>query len=297
MKILIAGASGLIGKALVKRLEENKNLVFKLTRGTKPLQSHEIFWNPESIPTDPTPYEDMDVFVNLSGENIATGRWTASKKKKILESRVLATKTLCGIISKLKRPPSVLVNASAIGFYGDRGSEALTEESAPGNNFLSEVCKAWEAAVKVDETKTRVVLLRTGAVLSKEGGALSSMLTPFKLGLGGKVGSGEQYFSFIAIDDLISIILFAIENKAISGPINAVSPYPINNQCFTESLAKILHRPAFLPLPTFAARLIFGQMADELLLSSAKVYPKRLMDAGFKFRYPYIKDALVHTLN
>lgn len=296
MKILISGASGLVGKALSKKLLELDHEVFTLTRDPKSVQSHEIFWNPESLPLNLEDYEDMDVFVNLSGENIATGRWTEAKKKKILTSRSQATKTLSGIISSLKAPPKLLINASAIGYYGDRGDESLTEESGPGHNFLSEVCKAWENAVNVDESKTRVVFLRIGAVLSKDGGALSKMLLPFKLGIGGKLGSGKQYFSFIAIDDLLDIILFAIENKALSGPINAVSPYPITNQQFTDSLAKVLHRPAFLPLPAFAAKFIFGQMADELLLSSAKVFPKKLTDAGFTFKYPDIHDALKHTL-
>lgn len=301
MRILIAGSSGLVGKALVHTLREKGHEVFTLVRDKSKTSDHAIFWDPEneswesnfSLPL----FEKMDAVINLAGENIA-GRWTDEKKNKILTSRIKATKTLCHILSSLKYPPEVLINASAIGFYGDRGEETLTEESSSGTNFLASVCKSWESAATdlLHKTKIRIVLLRTGAVLSAKGGALATMLTPFKLGLGGNIGSGNQYFSFIDIDDLVNSILFIIENEKIKGPINAVSPYPIKNKDLTRALGDALHRPTILNVPKFIPTLIFGEMAEELLYSSQRVYPKKLLEAGFHFNYPTISDVLSHEL-
>lgn len=283
MRILISGSSGLVGTALCQYLESLGHEIFKLARDKTKIRDDF--------------YENMDAVINLSGENIASGRWTEEKKKKILDSRVQNTTALCNTLKSLKNPPKVLINASAIGYYGDRGDEELTEGSLPGTNFLAQVCKDWESATKVlSQTAIRVVLLRTGAVLTQTSGALGKMLIPFKLGLGGVIGTGKQYFSFIDLDDLTRIILFAIENESIKGPINAVTPYPVTNLEFTVTLGKILHRPTFFSVPAFVARFAFGQMADEVLLASQKVYPKCLQDAGFKFSYPTIKDTLNHCL-
>lgn len=283
MRILISGSSGLVGTTLCQYLESHGHEIFKLPRDKTPILQDF--------------YENMDAVINLSGENIASGRWTEEKKKKILNSRVQSTTALCQILMRLKHPPKVLVNASAIGYYGDKADEHLTEESSAGTNFLAQVCKEWESATQIlSQTSIRVVLLRTGAVLTSKGGALAKMLMPFKLGLGGVIGTGKQYFSFIDLDDLIRIILFAIENESIKGPINAVTPYPVTNRDFTATLGNILHRPTFFSVPAFAARLVFGQMAEEVLLASQKVYPKRLQEFGFNFNYPTIKDTLNHSL-
>lgn len=283
MRILISGSSGLVGTALCEYLESQGHEIFKLPRDKS--QIRDDF------------YENKDAVINLSGENIASGRWTEEKKKKILDSRVQNTSALCNILKSLKNPPKVLINASAIGYYGDRADQELNEASQAGTNFLAEVCKEWESATKIlNQTVIRVVLLRTGAVLTQTGGALAKMLTPFKLCLGGVLGTGKQYFSFIDLDDLTRVILFAINNENIKGPINAVTPFPVTNKEFTTALGNILHRPTFFSVPAFVARIAFGQMADEVLLASQRVYPKCLQDAGFKFTYPTLQDTLHHCL-
>jgi len=301
MRILISGSSGLVGTALCQALKNKGHQVIRLVRDKSKVSDDAIFWDPENEGWDSSyslpKFENMDAVVNLSGENIA-GRWTDDKKNKIKSSRVKSTKILSHILSSLKNPPEVLINGSAIGFYGDRGEELLTEESAPGDNFLSNVCQDWERAAveNLIKTKIRVVLLRTGMVLSTKGGGLATMLTPFKFGLGGVLGNGHQYMSFISLDDLVNIIIFLIENKQIIGPVNAVTPYPITNQEFTKTLGKVLHRPTILAVPKFFPSLIFGQMADDLLFASQKVYPKKLANAGFHFNYPTIESALKHEL-
>lgn len=301
MRILISGSSGLVGTALCQALKNKGHQVIRLVRDKSKVSDDAIFWDPENEGWDSSyslpKFENMDAVVNLSGENIA-GRWTDDKKNKIKSSRVKSTKTLSHILSSLKNPPEVLINGSAIGFYGDRGEELLTEESAPGDNFLSNVCQDWERAAveNLIKTKIRVVLLRTGMVLSTKGGGLATMLTPFKFGLGGVLGNGHQYMSFISLDDLVNIIIFLIENKQIIGPVNAVTPHPITNQEFTKTLGKVLHRPTILAVPKFLPSLIFGQMADDLLFASQKVYPKKLANAGFHFKYPTIESALTHEL-
>lgn len=301
MRILISGSTGLVGTALCQALEKSGHEVFRLVRDKSKVSDHAIFWDPENDGWDSSysfpKFENMDAVVNLAGENIA-GRWTEDKKNKIRSSRIKSTKTLCHILSSLKNPPEVLINGSAIGFYGDRGDELLTEESLPGDNFLSQVCQEWERAAveNLIKTKTRIVLLRTGMVLSAKGGGLATMLTPFKFGLGGILGNGRQYMSFISLDDLVKVIIFLIENKQIAGPVNAVTPYPVTNQAFTKTLGTVLHRPTILAVPKFLPSLIFGQMADDLLFASQKVYPKKLANAGFHFDYPTIESSLTHEL-
>lgn len=291
MKIIIAGASGFIGHALVPYLRSKGHAVLKLTRKDKDLAADEISWNPEKGELDAASLEGADVIVNLAGENIAS-RWNDSKKKKILKSRVDATKLLIKAIELLRVPPRQLVNASAIGYYGDRCCELVTEQSPSGTGFLPLVCREWEAAALSSEKKDlKIALIRIGVVLSKEGGALKKMLAPFKLGLGGVVGSGQQWMSWISLRDLISIFGFVIE-KGLEGPINAVAPNPVTNAKFTETLGKVLGRPTIFPLPAFAARLVFGEMADELLLSSTRVEPSRLLQQGFVFSDPNLEEAL-----
>lgn len=274
MQILITGASGFIGSALVSFLETKGHQVGRLTRKEPPPN-----------------LENFDAVVHLAGENIF-GRWTKTKKDKILNSRVKGTKLLCETLAKLKQPPNVLISASAIGYYGNRGDEILNEESAPGSDFLAQVCREWEGATKTAKDKgIRVVNLRFGIVLGKEGGALKQMLLPFKLGLGGKMGNGHQWMSWIALDDLLNVILFAIEKENLQGPVNAVSPNAVTNAEFTKALGRALNRPTIFPLPAFAAKLVFGEMAEALLLSSARVLPNKLIDTGFQFRYPEIDSA------
>jgi hypothetical protein len=231
--------------------------------------------------------------VHLAGENIASGRWNAARKARIRDSRVEGTALLARTLAELENPPSVLVCASAIGYYGDRGDEVLTEDSIPADDFLGTVCREWEAAsAPAAEAGIRVVSLRFGVILARSGGALAKMLTPFKMGAGGKVGSGQQFMSWISLDDAVRTIDHAIATSDLSGPVNAVSPNPVTNAEFTRALGGELRRPTVLPMPAFAARLAFGEMADALLLASARVQPKRLVESGFEFRHPEIAPAL-----
>ena len=244
----------------------------------------------------PRELEDFDAVVHLAGEPI-TGKWTPAKKARIRESRVQGTRLLCESLRHLRDRPLVLVSASAIGYYGDRGDDVLDEESPAGTLFLSEVAKAWEAATEpARRGGIRVVNLRIGFVLSKTGGGLATMLSPFKWGIGGHVGSGRQYLSWIAIDDLVGAVSHAILSDELRGPVNAVAPYPVTNREFTKTLGRVLWRPTIFPLPVFAAHLMFGEMADNLLLASARVQPTRLLASGYEFRFPELKGALRHVL-
>jgi hypothetical protein len=235
--------------------------------------------------------------VHLAGDNIASGRWTAVKKASIRTSRVQGTTVLCEALAQLVNPPKVLLSASAIGYYGDRGETTLREESPPGTDFLAEVCQAWEAATApAVQRGIRVVRLRFGIVLSPAGGALAKMLTPFRLGLGGVVGTGKQYMSWITLDDVLGVIHHALNTETLQGPVNAVAPQPVTNQEFTSTLGKVLRRPTRLPLPAFAARLLFGEMADALLLASTRVVPARLVTSRYTFRHPALEEALQHLL-
>ncbi|NIL96531.1 MAG: TIGR01777 family protein [Planctomycetales bacterium] len=295
MKILISGSSGLVGSRLTALLKAEGHEVLALVR--RPAGSAEIHWDPVRGELDAGLLEGLDGVVHLAGENIAEGRWTAAKKERIRASRVASTDLLCRALAGLQARPAVLVNASAIGYYGDRGDQLLDEESPAGDGFLPEVCQAWEAATQpASEAGIRVVRLRIGVVLSVEGGALQKMLLPFRLGAGGKVGSGRQYWSWISIDDLAGVINFALTNASLSGAVNAVAPQPVTNQQFTKTLGRVLGRPTILPMPAFAARLALGEMANDLLLASTRVAPTRLEAAGYTYRHPDLESALRHLL-
>ena len=296
MNILVTGAGGLIGTALVSSLIASGHEVTRLVRGQPKPGEKAAHWDPMAGSIDASALEGVDAVVHLAGENIAE-RWTAAKKARIRDSRVRGTQLLCETLTRLSSPPKVLVSASAIGYYGDRGEETLTDDSPPGRGFLSEVCRAWEAATEpARQQGIRVVPLRLGVVLSTAGGALAKILPPFRLGLGGVLGSGRQYMSWIALDDVVGAIQHAIVTDALQGPSNAVAPRAITNQEFTKTLGKVLGRPTAIPLPAFAARLMFGEMADELLLASARVQPTKLLASGYRFRYPELEEALQQLL-
>lgn len=291
MKILISGATGLIGSALEAFLKQAGHSVYRLVR--HPLSSDDRRWDPSSGFLDSKDLEDIDAIVNLAGENIG-GRWKASKKKALIASRLQSTRLLVETFPKLNRLPKVFLNASAIGYYGDRGEEILSEESRSGSGFLADLCRQWEAAAApAEKLGVRLVCLRIGIVLSREGGALRKMLTPFKMGLGGVIGTGRQYMSWIAIDDLVRIVDYALSHP-LHGAVNAVSPSPVTNREFTKTLGAVLHRPTVLPLPAFAVNLLLGEMGQELLLSSQRVLPDRLQQSGYVFLYPALQPALTH---
>ena len=276
MKIAITGSTGLVGSALVPLLTNSGHDVVRLARPAD--------WDPSADTVQSSAIHGAEAIVHLAGENIAAGRWTTVRKTLIRDSRVKGTKLIADAITKMERPPQVLVSASAIGYYGDRGAEILREDSAPGQGFLPDVCRQWEAATDAATRKgIRVVHLRTGIVLSAKGGALAQMLLPFKLGVGGKVGSGKQYWSWISLDDLCSAILHCIQAGGLHGPVNVVSPSPVTNREFTKELGRALHRPTIFQVPAIAARLAFGEMADALLLASARVEPAKLLATRFMF--------------
>lgn len=292
MKILVSGASGLIGKALCESLLDKEMTVFKLVRKAQDTPNT-ILWNPYNGDVNLNSLEDFDVFINLAGENISTGRWTPSKKKKIFDSRVLGTQNLCRRIRELKKPPKLLINASAIGYYGNNENDILTENSPRGNSFLSHVCQEWEEATNsINDLGIRIIKLRTGIVLSSKEGALGRMLPIFKMGLGGKLGNGEQYMSWIPIDEVVKIIEFCIFNENLSGPVNAVSEMPVINKEFTKTLGKVLHRPTFFTVPASIIKLIFGEMGEELILRGSRVIPEKLKKVGYSFIYPTLESAL-----
>jgi hypothetical protein len=296
MNILVSGSSGLIGRALIPVLTTGGHRVTCLVRFKPRGGESLVYWNPASGETDTRKLEGFDAVVHLAGEPI-TGRWNAAKKRAIRESRVKSTRLLCETLARLSSCPRVLVTASASGYYGNRGDEVLREESGPGSSFLSQVCQEWEAATKLAAAcGIRVVNLRFGFVLSGAGGGLAKMLPAFKMGVGGRIGSGRQYLSWIAIDDLVQIILFVATGEALHGPVNAVAPNPVTNLVFAKTLGRVLGRPAILPMPAFAVRLAFGEMGRELLLASARLEPARLLSAGYQFRFPQLEGALRHLL-
>ena len=307
MRILVSGARGLVGSALVPMLAAGGHNVMRLTRAESSDRSAfgegsgsdeaPVVWNPQAGEVHPDAFEGFDAVIHLAGENIASGRWTEDLKRRIRDSRVVGTRRLCEVLARCAQPPTVFLCASAIGYYGDRGDEVLTEQSAPGAGFLADVCRDWEAAVEpLAATGPRIVLLRLGVVLSPDGGALKKMLLPFRLGLGGVIGDGSQYLSWIALDDVAGAIRHALETAAISGPVNVVSPQPVTNRDYTRTLGTVLARPTVLPLPAFAARLALGEAADALLLASTRVEPARLTQTGYTFRYPQLESALRHLL-
>jgi uncharacterized protein len=297
MIIAITGSTGLVGTALVETLEAEGNLVRRLVRRPVRDGEHEIQWDPAAGQIDSAALEGVDAVVHLAGESLAAKRWTESFKAEIRNSRVRGTQLLCSALASLATKPGVLISASAVGYYGDRGDEVVDESSPPGSGFLADVCREWEEATQpARDAGIRVVKLRLGVVLSPGGGALAQMLTPFKLGVGGAIGSGRQYFSWITLDDLVSAIGFALRTAAMTGPVNAVAPQPVTNREFTKTLGRVLGRPTVLPMPAFAARLAFGEMADEMLLSGVRVEPRALLTSGFKFQFPELEFALRHLL-
>lgn len=298
MRILITGASGLIGKALQKSFEEKGYEMLLATR-SEPKDEQHIQWSADTgfADEDIERLEGLDAVIHLAGENIAGLRWTDEKKKAIRDSRVFGTRTMIEVFARLEKKPKVFISGSALGFYGDRGDDEMTEASSAGKTFLAEVCKEWEAeSRRAEDLGIRTVLLRTGIVLSKDGGALATMLTPFKLGVGGVVGSGLQWMSWISLDDVVGIIHYALENESVRGAVNVVSPNPVTNEEFTKTLGTVLYRPTFLPLPEFAVNLVFGEMGDALLIDSTKVIPKRMKDAGYEFKFTDLKAALEHAV-
>lgn len=297
MNVLISGATGLIGSALTAALSRQGSSISILTRSLRPQGPRQIIWDPARSFLDASSLEGSDAIVHLAGESIV-GRWTAAKKARIKESRIQATRLLAEAAARMAKPPRVFISASAMGFYGDRGEEVLDEQSSAGSGFLSEVCEAWEASAQPAKDRgIRTVFLRTGIVLSKKGGALKKMLPIFQLGGGGVLGDGRQYWSWITLDDVIGVIQHALVHEPVAGPVNGVAPTPATNTEFTRVLARVLRRPAILPVPRFAARLLMGEMADALLFASARVVPKALDSTGYRFQFPELESALRHVLN
>jgi uncharacterized protein len=299
MKIAVGGSTGMVGSSLVSFLTTGGHDVARLYRSGP---SHNdgttnIVWDPSKGTIDVAALEGMDAVVHLGGHNIAHGRWTDGMKRLIRDSRVNSTTLLAKTLAGLANPPKVFVCASAIGFYGDRGQELMTEESEPGPTFLSETCREWEESTAVArDAGIRVVNLRIGVVLSPQGGALNKMLLPFKMGGGGVVGDGKQWMSWVCLDDLPRIILHAIQTESLSGPVNATSPGTVDNREFTKTLGRVLKRPTIIPMPAFVVKLAFGEMGKELLLGSTKTVPNRLQESGYEFAFPQLAPALRHLL-
>lgn len=300
MLVAVTGSTGLVGGALAPRLAAGGHRVVRLVRSTTTALlpgERAVSWDPDAGAIDSTGLVGVDAVVHLAGESIASGRWTEARKRRIRASRVGSTRLLAEALARLARPPRVLVAASATGYYGDRGDLVLREDSAPGSGFLAGVCREWEAAAEPAARRgIRVVHLRIGLVLSRDGGALAALLTPFRLGAGGPVGSGAQWWSWITLDDLLGAILHALATEPLAGPVNAVAPNPVTNREFAKTLGRVLRRPALLPLPAFAARLVLGEMAGALLLASARVVPARLQATGYAFREPALEGALRREL-
>ena len=294
MKVLVSGSSGLVGSALVFNLIADGHEVFRLVRSQK---EDGILWNPEQPFADKKALEGFDGVVHLAGDNISEGRWNKAKKQRIRVSRTEGTRHLAEALASLNAPPNVFICASASGYYGDRGEEILTEESGPGSGFLADVCQEWEGAARpVIDKGIRTAFTRFAIILSSRGGALKKMLPPFKMGVGGKIGSGDQYWSWIDLDDVVRILQFSLENDSIHGPVNVCSPEPVRAETFTDTLGRVLKRPSIFPVPAFAAKLAFGEMAQDLLLSSFRMQPAKLIAAGYNFAFPDLESSLRHLL-
>ncbi len=298
MDVAITGASGLIGTALTSSLRATGDRVAPLVR--RPVRAGEdaIEWNPAEGRVDASSLEGIHAVVHLAGAGIGDKRWTDAYKREVLDSRTGPTRLLTGTLASLQRPPSVLVSGSAIGYYGDRGDELLTESSGPGDLFLSEVCVAWEAAAQpAIDAGIRVTFSRTGIVLDAHGGALPKLLPLFKLGVGGRMGSGQQWWSWVSIDDEIRALRWLIEND-VSGPANLTAPQPVTNAEFSKVLGRVLHRPSALPVPSFGPKLLRGpELAQELLFASQRVQPDALVSSGFTFNHPDLETALRAVLD
>lgn len=297
MKILVSGASGMIGTALCDALNERGDEVARLVRKEWTSHTSEILWDPQSGYLERGKIEGFDAAVHLSGENIGSGRWTENKKRRILESRTQTTQLLCKTFMELETPPKTWVCASATGYYGNCGDRKVDEDEPVGETFLADVCRQWEEATHPAEEKDiRVVNTRFGMVMGGKNSPFAKMLLPFKMGLGGPVGPGTQYIPWVTLDDAIRALLYALDTDALEGPVNVVSPNPVRNQEFVASVGHALNRPAILPFPACAARLLFGEMADNLLLVSQRALPRKLEESGFTFDHPEIDEAIHHIL-
>jgi uncharacterized protein (TIGR01777 family) len=293
-RVLVSGVSGPIGKALVPSLHSRGYEVVRLVRRA-PSDKSQISWDPLK-PVDPRAVSGFDAVIHLAGESIV-GRWTAPKKAKIRDSRVVGTQNLAAALAQAQAKPQVLVCSSAVGYYGDRSDDILNESSAPGAGFLADVCRDWEAATHAaTQAGIRTVNIRTGVVLSPTGGALGQMLTPFRLGLGGRIGNGRQWMSWIDVQDLVGAVLYILTNESLRGPVNMVAPNPVTNAEFTRTLAGVLSRPAIFPLPALVVKTLFGEMGETVLLGSQRVPPRRLLDTGYKFQFTNLGDSLRNTL-
>jgi len=297
MKLLISGSHGLVGTALIKSLERDGHEIFRLVRHA-PTSKTEVEWSPDRYSIALARIEGFDAVINLAGESIAEGRWTDDKKRRIRESRVKGTKLLGDALANLAVPPKTFISASAIGYYGNRGDETLTEASPAGNDFLANVCSEWEAATALATEKgIRVVNTRFGVILDDKGGALPKMLPPFRMGVGGKVGDGKQWMSWIALADVVGGIKFALTHESLRGAVNFVAPNPVTNAEFTKTLGHVLSRPTLFPVPAFGVRLLFGEMGEALLLGGQRVAPTRLIAEGYEFQYAQLEAALAKILN
>jgi uncharacterized protein (TIGR01777 family) len=291
-RIAITGATGLVGSALVDSFRADGHRVSRVVRRPPPPGTDDIHWDPATGAIHPEALEGFDAVVHLAGASISE-RWTEEHKRAIRDSRRQGTTLIARTIAALRRKPRVLVSASAVGYYGDGGDAVLDEASPAGGGFLGEVAQEWErAAEPAAQAGVRVVNTRFGLVLTPKGGILARLLTPFQLGVGGKVGSGQQWTSWIALDDLVAAVRFVLAADALRGPVNLTSPNPVTNEEFTHTLARVLHRPSLIPVPGFALRMVFGEMADELLLAGQRVVPRKLQAAGFQFRHPELEEAL-----
>jgi hypothetical protein len=297
MKILVSGASGLIGSALVPFFTTGGHTVNSLVRRPPHPEKKEAFWDPEKGILDPSVFEGVDAVIHLAGEHVGEGRWTDEKKRRIVDSRTKGTSLLAEKMSRLASPPQVFICASAIGYYGNRGDKILTEDDSPGSDFISTVCSLWEKSAQATVEKgIRTVFMRIGIALSPVGGALSRLLPPFRAGLGGKIATGKQYMSWIGIDDVIGAFFHVLVNDKMKGPVNVVSPNPLPNHEFAKTLARVLSRPAVLPVPAAAIKIAFGEMGREILLSGSRVVPEKLLQSGFRFRNPDLYGTLSHLL-
>ncbi len=299
MRVLITGATGLIGRAINGYLKtKGVETVTLVRKPPVPSDSSHLYWDPDKRVLNPHGLEQFDAVVHLAGENIAAGRWTVERKRRIFDSRIKGTSLLSTALAACATPPKVAISASAVGYYGDCGNAVLEESAGPGRGFLAETCRAWEGSAQpLTAAGIRTIFLRTGMVLSPSGGALERMLLPYRLGVGGPIGLGQRWMSWISLEDLVRLIVYCLEQESLSGPVNAVSPHPVMNREFAHTLGRLLRRPALLPTPPFALRLAFGEMARELLLSSTRAVPKRLEETQFDWRHPRIEYALRHCLH
>ncbi len=297
LRVAITGASGLIGSSLRDFLTSGGHEVIPIARRRSRRAGNGPTWDPSAGELDPSVFAEVDAVVHLAGESLASLRWSAAKKEKIFQSRRQGTALIARALADLSDPPQVLISASAVGYYGSRGTEIITEESSPGNGFLAMVCREWEGATAAAlKAGIRVVKLRTGFVVSPLGPGLGKMLPPFKAGLGGRIGNGRQYMSWIDLDDQVGLIHHALTRPGVSGPLNSTAPNPVSNAAFTDTLGRVLGRPTVLPLPALAVKGVLGEMGTELLLKGARVVPKKALDTGYEFLYPNLEDSLRHQL-